>query len=486
MIQLNILELAKQGDINAINTLVSQWLNLPSITPKTSFKQNCLQIMLESFEVPVQQLVVPLICDRLINLGIQSFNNVKIYGRVTGEDFPDWQQEFELKVQLITPSSIAQAKVDIVSSNVITTTDGQSSLQKPSFFGSFFGAVSGTAGAVGSAAVQVGQAVAGAAVGIGGAVGGAALQATQIVGQALAIVGNNPQLQVAIKSLNQDWLNPLIQQVDLVKAEAAVRKLQQEHPNEEPAQIAHHLMLEKAVLAGGTGLASSFAPGQAAAMFMVDWAATSALSVELVYQIAAAYGMNLNDSERRGEAVAIFGLGLGGKTAIKAGLGLLRNLPVAGAVIGASSNAVMIYTLGYAACQFYEAKQNPLTLEATLVDAQVESEKFIEAAISQEKIMDQILVHIVLAGNPDNSWEDILPELQAANLSPASIDAIASHIKSPPSLETLLEQINSDFAVPLLAQCQKVDHLDGIITPAEAKVIDSIKKKLNFDLTAIK
>ncbi|MEH2159349.1 hypothetical protein [Nostoc sp.] len=167
-------------------------------------------------------------------------------------------------------------------------------------------------------------------------------------------------------------------------------------------------------------------------------------------------------------------------------MGLLRNLPVGGAVIGASSNAVMIYALGYAACQFYEAKQNPLTLEATLVDAQLESVKFLEAAISQEKIMDQILVHIVLAGNPDKSWKDILPELQAANLSPASIDAIASHIKSPPSLETLLEQINSDFAVPLMAQCQKIAHLDGVITPAEAKVIDSINKKLNCDLALIK
>ncbi|MEH2107313.1 hypothetical protein [Nostoc sp.] len=487
MIQLNILELAKQGDTNAINTLVSQWLNLPGITPKTSFKQNCLQIMLESFEVPVQQLVVPLICDGLINLGIQSFNNVKIYGRVTGEDFPDWQQEIELEALVNLAVLTPQKNIEMESSIATTkTTDNKLTVQKPSFLGSLFGAVTGTAGVVGGAAVQAGQAVAGAAVGIGGAIGGAAFQATQIVGQALAIVGNNPQLQVAIKSLNQDWLNPLIQQVDLVKAEAAVKKLQQEHPNEEPAQIAHHLMLEKAVLAGGTGLASSLAPGQAAAMFMVDWAATSALSVELVYQIAAAYGMDLNDSERRAEAVAIFGLGLGGKTAIKAGLGLLRNLPVAGAVIGASSNAVMIYALGYAACQFYEAKQNPLTLEATLVDAQLESIKFLEAAISQEKIMDQILVHIVLAGNPDKSWKDILPELQAANLSPASIDAIASHIKSPPSLETLLEQINSDFAVPLMAQCQKIAHLDGVITPAEARVIDSINKKLNCDLALIK
>lgn len=188
--------------------------------------------------------------------------------------------------------------------------------------------------------------------------------------------------------------------------------------------------------------------------------------------------MRNKDSERKAEAVEIFGLGLGGQTAIKAGLGLLRNIPVAGAVIGASSNAVMIYALGYAACQFYEAKQNPFTLQATLVDAQIASEKYLEVAISQEKIMDQILVHIVLAGNPNKSWEEILPELQAANLSPASIDAIATNIKSPPSLETLLKQVNSDFAVPLIAQCYKIAHLDGIITPAEAKVIETIQQKL--------
>ncbi|AFZ25356.1 hypothetical protein Cylst_3193 [Cylindrospermum stagnale PCC 7417] len=518
MTQPNTIELAKQGDTDAINTLVNEWLNSPSIKTKTTLKQDCLQIMLESAKVPEQQSLVPLIRDALMNLNIQSITKVKIYGRETGEDFPDWQQEFELEVKLNSSLSLPQ-------------TDGKLSVQKPSFFNSLFGAIAGTAGAVGGAAAQAGQAVAGAAVGIGGAItetagtvggavvgaaegiggtiagtagavggaavqagqvvagaavgiggaiGGAALQATQIVGQALAIVGNNPQLQTAVKSLNKDWLNPLIQQVDLVKAEAIVRDLQQKYPNEQPAEIAHHLMLGKAVEAGGTGLVSSVVPGQAALMFAVDWAATAALSAELVYQIAAAYGLDLQNSERKGEVVAIFGLGLGGKTAIKAGLGLLRNLPVAGAVIGASSNAVMIYALGYAACKFYEAKQNPLTLEATLIDAQAESEKYLEAAISQEKIMDQILVHVVLAGNPDKSWEDILPELQAANLSPASIEEIATHIKSPPSLERLLEQINSDFAVPLLAQCEKIANLDGVITPEESNVIEAINQKLNY------
>ncbi|BBD62669.1 hypothetical protein NIES2109_55150 [Nostoc sp. HK-01] len=456
----------------AINTLLMQWLNLPNITAKTNLKQDYLQVMLESARVPEQNLLVPVIQKELTNLGIQSVKKVKIYGRETGEDLLDWQHEFH--VDLSAPQA------DIQTSLAITNTTANSELivSQPSLFGSLFGAVAGTAGAVGNAAVQAGQVFAGAAVGIGGTIGGAALQATQIAGQAVAIVGNNPHLQAAIKSLNHDWLNPLIEKVDVVKAEAAVRKLQQEYPNENAAQISHRLMLEKAVVAGVSGVATSLAPGQAAAMFVVDWAATAALSVELVYQIAAAYELDLKDSERKGEAVAIFGLGLGGKTAIKAGLGLLRNLPVAGAVIAASSNAVMIYALGYAACQFYEAKQNPLTFEATLITAQAQSEKYLEAAISQEQIMDQILVHIVLAGNPDKSWEDILPELQAANISPASIDGIASHIKSPPSLETLLEQINSDFAIPLLAQCQKIANLDGVITPEEAKVLKMINQKL--------
>ena len=507
MVQSNTIELAKSGDINAINDLVNQWLNSSSMIIKTTLKQDCLQIILESATVPEQEPIISLLRDGLLNLSIQSVKKVKIYARETGEDFPDWQQELELNNTL-----------------TVQKTESQLSTEQPSFFNSFFGAIAGTAeavasaaigvggavggaamgvggavgsaaigvggavggaamgvgGAVGSAAIGVGGAVGSAAMGVGGAVGGAAIQATQVVGQALAIVGNNPILQKAIKSLNQDWLNPLIDKVDVVKAQAAVRKLQQEYPNEKPPEIAHHLMLEKSVFAGTTGLASSLAPGQAAAMFAVDYAATAALSAELVYQIAAAYGMDLQDSKRKAEVVTIFGLGLGGKTAIQAGLGLLRNIPVAGAVIGASSNAVMIYGLGYAACQFYEAKQNPLTLEETLVDVQKESEKYLEVAISQTKIMDQILVHIVLAGNPNKSWEDILPELKAANLSPASLDEIAAHIKSPPSLGKLLEQLNSDFAVALLAQCEKIANLDGVITSEETQVIQAIRKKFNY------
>lgn len=103
----------------------------------------------------------------------------------------------------------------------------------------------------------------------------------------------------------------------------------------------------------------------------------------MVYQIAYAYGLNLQEPARKGEVLAIFGLALVSGCAIKAGLGFLRNVPVAGAVIGASTNTATLYALGYAACRFYEAKINPLTSNATLAASQAESDKYLEAAIAQ-------------------------------------------------------------------------------------------------------
>ena len=63
-------------------------------------------------------------------------------------------------------------------------------------------------------------------------------------------------------------------------------------------------------------------------------------------------------------------------------------------MIGASANAAMIYALGYAACLFYEAKINPLTSQTALAASPAESDKYLEPAIAQEVVMDQIWVHI--------------------------------------------------------------------------------------------
>jgi uncharacterized protein (DUF697 family) len=313
-------------------------------------------------------------------------------------------------------------------------------------------------------------------------------QALQGTGQAVDAVARLPQLRQWFNFLKIDWLLNLIDRVDTQKATATVRKLQQQYPGESPSQIAHHLMVEKAVYAGGMGFASSVVPGEAAALLAVDLAATTALQTEMVYQIAAAYGLDLNDPARKGEVLAIFGLALGGSQAVRAGLGLLRNVPMAGALIGASSNATMMYALGYAACRFYEAKLDSDKLPTETIDAlKDQSDRYLtNIAINQQTIMDQLLVHMIAASYPNQDWEAILPNLAALQLSPVSLEAIAAQIHSPQPLEELLNQLNRDFATPLLAQCYRIAMVNGSQSPEEAQILNAIALRFNLNLDDVK
>ncbi|MGE5659795.1 MAG: hypothetical protein ACM37W_24650 [Actinomycetota bacterium] len=202
--------------------------------------------------------------------------------------------------------------------------------------------------AIGSAATQVGAAA--------GKQGQEWFeQATEEAGKAIGFWAENPVLKPVLKFVRAEWLLALAGGVDVAKVEAKVRTLQQEYPQETPRQIAHRIIVDKAMYAGGIGLVSSVLPGVALALLAVDLVATTQLQAEMVYEIAAAYGKDLQLPARRGEVLAIFGLSLGGSEAAKAGLGLLRNVPLAGMAIGASTNAALMYALGYAACRFYES-----------------------------------------------------------------------------------------------------------------------------------
>ncbi|MCW5317358.1 EcsC family protein [Nostoc sp. KVJ3] len=314
-------------------------------------------------------------------------------------------------------------------------------------------------------------------------------ETTQTTGQFVNRLSENWLIRKLSGVLNLHWLINDTNLVDLEKAEAAVNKLKQKYPNELPRQIAHRIMVEKATQAATVGLTTSILPGIAIALLAIDLTATTKLQSEMLYQIASVYGLDLKDPARKGEILAIFGLALGGESLLKAaGLGLLRNVPLAGAAIAASSNATMIYSLGYAACRFYEAKLDESTSLAspqTLATLKAESEKYLESAIAQEAVMDQILVHMILASHPDKTLEEILPELQALKLSPTSLEAIAQNIKSPKSLDILLNRLNRDFAIPLLAQCEKIVQLDNQVTPLEQEIIAAIAKKFDIDPNGI-
>ncbi|WP_088893661.1 TerB family tellurite resistance protein [Leptolyngbya ohadii] len=313
-------------------------------------------------------------------------------------------------------------------------------------------------------------------------------QTLQNTGQAVDTVAKMPQLRQWFNFLKIDWLINLIDRVDVRKATDAVRKLQEQYPNESPAQIAHHIIVEKAVYAGGMGFASSLVPGEAAALLAVDLAATTALQTEMVYQIAAAYGLDLRDPARKGEVLAIFGLALGGSQAVRAGLKMLRFVPMAGAFVGASTNATMMYALGYAACRFYEAKLDTDKLPTETIDAlQAESDRYLtNIAINQQTIIDKVLVHMINASYPDHDWNAILPKLSVLQLSSASLEAIAAEIRSPQPLDQLLQNLNRDYATLLLAQCYRIANVDGNQSPEEAQILNTIAERFNLNLDDVK
>ncbi|WP_375515136.1 hypothetical protein [uncultured Nostoc sp.] len=106
MTQPNILELAKQGDARAIASLMNRHLHPKGITAKVVFKDACLEVILESAQVPNQQTLVAFVRKGLTALGAASIEIVKVYGQQTGQEFPAWSKEFNL--------GIAEAELETV------------------------------------------------------------------------------------------------------------------------------------------------------------------------------------------------------------------------------------------------------------------------------------------------------------------------------------------------------------------------------------
>jgi uncharacterized protein (DUF697 family) len=212
-----------------------------------------------------------------------------------------------------------------------------------------------------SAAKATSDAVKFAADGVTGAttaVGGVVMPVAQQFAE-------HPLTKYASKVPGINLLMTALGQVDVEQAQKEVNQLRQQYPLETSEQIAQRIMVDTAMKAGGIGLLTNFIPPLALTLFAVDIAAVTTLQAEMVYRIAAAYDFPLTDPTRRGEVLAIFGLSLGGSSALKVGLGIVELIPLVGAAVGASSNAGLIYTLGYAASQFYDTKRKAQLTQST-------------------------------------------------------------------------------------------------------------------------
>jgi tetratricopeptide (TPR) repeat protein len=101
----SLLEAAKQGNPKAIAKLMNRSLQPKGTTAKVALDNDCLQVMLESSQVPATSLA-GVIRQGLINLGVKSIKQVKVYGRQIGEEIPDWSQDFELIIPTHSTTSV--------------------------------------------------------------------------------------------------------------------------------------------------------------------------------------------------------------------------------------------------------------------------------------------------------------------------------------------------------------------------------------------
>lgn len=188
-------------------------------------------------------------------------------------------------------------------------------------------------------------------------------RSTETVGQIVTPIADNSFVQYATKVPGLRWLLAAIGQVDVAKVEREVAELRQKYPLETNEELANRVINDIALKAAGIGFLANAVPPLALTLFAVDLTAIAALQAEMTYHIAAIYGFSLNDPTRRGEALAIWGLSTSGAGVLKTGLNFIEVIPVVGTVVGPTSNAALLFSLGHIARLFYDTKVKNMARE---------------------------------------------------------------------------------------------------------------------------
>ena len=97
MAEPNTLKLAKQGNPKAIAAMINRSLRAKQIVAKVNRKDDCLQVLVESAQIPNQKAMVSFIRQGLTKLGVETIKTVQVYGRQKGQDSFAWNQSFDIE-----------------------------------------------------------------------------------------------------------------------------------------------------------------------------------------------------------------------------------------------------------------------------------------------------------------------------------------------------------------------------------------------------
>ncbi|MDF0552971.1 hypothetical protein [Kamptonema sp. UHCC 0994] len=98
MTEPNYQALAKQGNPEAIAFLLNQQLESQGIAVTTNLTNGCLEVFLESEQVPDRYELIDFVRNQLTNIEPDSIQRAKVEGKKTGSDSPAWSQGFGLEV----------------------------------------------------------------------------------------------------------------------------------------------------------------------------------------------------------------------------------------------------------------------------------------------------------------------------------------------------------------------------------------------------
>lgn len=181
---------------------------------------------------------------------------------------------------------------------------------------------------------------------------------TEGLGQAATFVAENPLIKATARLPGLRWMSAALGQINPLDIQQQTQQLRQKYPQDSPDQLVQRIIQSAALNAAGVGLATNLLPPIAVALFAIDIAAVATLQAEMLYRIADLYDFAADEPTRRGEVLAIYALSVGGTGVLKTFLSIPETIPVVGAVIGASSDAALLFGLGQVANQYYAAKRN--------------------------------------------------------------------------------------------------------------------------------
>ncbi|MEL0601848.1 MAG: GUN4 domain-containing protein [Planktothrix rubescens PR222] len=227
-------------------------------------------------------------------------------------------------------------------------------------------------------------------------------------------VNTIPELDNYRKEANEDawkdlteWIAESIGEINFSAAEKSVNRLKSRSRNQTPYEIAHQLIIHKSLQAAGVELIVDVV--QTVNYILdklknIELPSLSKLAAEMIYQIADIYGFDAKATERKTEALYIFGFTLLSEKVVEAGIDWLKSGIALTKALKVGAKALMIYGIGHLACYYYEYKSQYkfelVPSEDLVLKLNQRSQDYFPQTTSEEIVKDKLTNEIYQAFPP--------------------------------------------------------------------------------------